>query len=282
MIMTHNILVTGGTGKTGRRVAERLSRRNHRVRIGSRNSAPAFDWEDTSTFAGALKGMDRAYIVYYPDLAVPGAKEAITAFAGAALKEGLEKVVLLSGKGEREAEACEEIVAGSGLNHTIVRASWFNQNFSESFLLDPVLAGHVALPMAEAEIPFVDADDIADVVARVLTDDTYNGQTITVTGPRKMTFGEVVHTIAAATGRQISFEPVSIETYGEAMKAAGLPDSYVWLFTYLFREVLGNAQNQEVSHDVERVLGRQAKDFKEYAKETATTGVWNQTIPQTI
>jgi uncharacterized protein YbjT (DUF2867 family) len=226
--------------------------------------------------------MDRAYIVYYPDLAVPGAKEAINTFTRAALKEGLEKVVLLSGKGEREAEACEEIVAGSGLNYTIVRASWFNQNFSESFLLDPVLAGHVALPMAEAEIPFVDADDIADVVARVLTDDTYNGQTITVTGPRKMTFGEVVHTIAAATGRQISFEAVSIETYGEAMKAAGLPDSYVWLFTYLFREVLGNAQNQEVSHDLERVLGRQAKDFKEYAKETAKTGVWNQTLTETI
>jgi uncharacterized protein YbjT (DUF2867 family) len=280
--MTHNILVTGGTGKTGRRVVARLSQDKNRVRVGSRTSAPAFDWEDTTTYAGALSGIDRAYIVYYPDLAVPGAKEAITAFTMAALKEGLEKVVLLSGKGEREAEACEEIVAGSGLNYTIVRASWFNQNFSESFLLDPILAGHVALPMAEAEIPFVDADDIADVVARVLTDDTYNGQTITVTGPRKMTFGEVVYTIAAATGRQISFEAVSIETYGEAMKAAGLPDSYVWLFTYLFREVLGNAQNQEVSHDLERVLGRQAKDFAEYAKETAKTGVWNQAITTTI
>lgn len=280
--MTHNIIVTGGTGKTGRRVVERLSQRNHQVRVGSRKTEPAFDWDDPATFPEALKGMNRAYIVYYPDLAVPGAKEAIASFTAAALAEGLEKVVLLSGKGEKEAEACEQIVAGSGLNYTLVRASWFNQNFSESFLLDPVLAGHVALPMPDAQIPFVDADDIADVVARVLVDDTFNGQTITVTGPRKLTFGEVVSTIAAASGRQISFEPVSIETYGEAMKAAGLPDSYVWLFSYLFAEVLGNAENQQVSHDLEMVLGRQAKDFAEYAKETAGTGVWNQTMPQTM
>lgn len=91
--------------------------------------------------------------------------------------------MLLSGKGEKEAEECEQIVAASGLNYTLVRASWFNQNFSESAFLDFVLAGQVALPMPEAEIPFVDADDIADVVAKVLVDDSYNGDTITLTGP---------------------------------------------------------------------------------------------------
>jgi uncharacterized protein YbjT (DUF2867 family) len=274
--MKYNILVIGGTGKTGVRVVEKITQTGHNVRVGSRNNSPAFDWDDHSTYANALKGMDRAYIVYYPDLAVPGAKEAITALTESALKEGLEKVVLLSGKGESEAEACEEIVASSGLNYTLVRASWFNQNFSESFLLDPILAGNVALPMAEAEIPFVDADDIAEVVAKVLVDDSYNGKTITVTGPRKMTFKEVVETIARETNREIQFQAISIEEYAEAMKAAGLPDDYVWLFSYLFKEVLGNPENQEVSNDVQEVLGRKSTDFKEYVKKTYNTGVWNQ------
>ncbi|EAR14843.1 NmrA family NAD(P)-binding protein [Robiginitalea biformata] len=280
--MKHNVLVIGGTGKTGSRVAQRLEEADHQVRIGSRNSHPAFDWDDPATFAPALKGMDRAYIVYYPDLAVPGAREAISALTEAALKEGLEKVVLLSGKGEKEAEACEEIVANSGLNYTLVRASWFNQNFSEGAFLEPVLAGQVALPMPDAEIPFVDADDIADVVARVLVDDTYNGQTITVTGPRKMTWSEVVAAMANGIGKEIRYQPISIEEFKTGMKAAGLPDSYVWLFGYLFEEVLGNPDNQEVSDDVERVLGRKATDFKDYVEKTKATGVWDQPIPQAL
>jgi len=280
--MKHNILVIGGTGKTGRRVVEGLTQEGHNVRVASRKNEPVFDWEDVSTYRQALQGMDRAYIVYYPDLAVPGAKEAISALTEAALKEGLEKVVLLSGKGETEAEACEQIVAHSGLNYTLVRASWFNQNFSEGAFLDFILAGHVALPMPEAEIPFVDAEDIAEVVTKVLVDDSYNGQTITVTGPRKITFRELVQTIADGIGRELHYQPISLGEFKAGMKAAGLPDSYVWLFGYLFKEVLGNPANQEVSHDVERVLGRKATDFTEYVENTALTGIWNQSHPQSI
>jgi len=279
---SENILVIGGTGKTGRRVVDKLKKQNHNVRVGSRSNSPSFDWDNPDTYTLALKGMDRAYITYYPDLAVPGAKEAIAALTEVALKEGLEKVVLLSGKGETEAEACEDIVAHSGLNYTLVRASWFNQNFSESFFLEPILAGHVALPMAETQIPFVDADDIADVVAKVLMDDAYNNQTITVTGPRKLTLEQTIQLIADATGREIEFQGISIEDYTEGMKAAGLPEDYVWLFSYLFREVLGNQENQVVSNDIERVLGRKALDFSEFVKRTAETGIWNQTIPQSL
>jgi len=280
--MKHNILVIGGTGKTGSRVAEGLTALGHTVRIGGRKSTPAFDWDNPSTFAPALKGMDRAYIVYYPDLAVPGAKEAITALTEAALQEGLEKVVLLSGKGETEAEACEQIVANSGLNYMLVRASWFNQNFSEGAFRDFVLAGQVALPMPDAETPFVDADDIADVVTKVLVDDSYNGQTITVTGPRKRTFKELVDAMSAGIGRDIQYIPISIDEFKDGMKAAGLPDSYVWLFGYLFQEVLGNPDNQVVSHDVERVLGRKAKGFEEFVADTIPTGTWNQPVTSSM
>jgi uncharacterized protein YbjT (DUF2867 family) len=272
---TENILVIGGNGKTGRRVAQNLMQAGHNVRVVGRKTNPSFDWENPETYTAALKDIDRAYIVYYPDLAVPGARDAITALTEKALVAGLEKVVLLSGKGETEAEACEEIVANSGLNYTLVRASWFNQNFSEGAFLDFVLDGVVALPMPEAEIPFVDADDIADVVSKVLIDDSYNGQTITVTGPQKRTFKEIVDIMAEAREKHIHFVPISINEFKEGMQQAGLPDSYVWLFGYLFKEVLGNPENQEVSMDVPKVLDRPAKDFETFAKETAATGIWN-------
>jgi uncharacterized protein YbjT (DUF2867 family) len=280
--MKSNILVIGGTGKTGRRVVNILKNEQQNVFIGSRSNNPAFDWNDPSTFSKVLKNMDRAYIVYTPDLAVPGAKKAIETLTEVALKEGLEKVVLLSGKGEKEAEACEDIVANSGLNYTIVRASWFNQNFSESVFLEPILAGHVALPMADAEIPFVDAEDIAAVAAKALLDDSLNGQIITVTGPRKLTFREVVQTIAEAANKTIHFQAITLDEYLEGMRNAGVPEDFIWLFGYLFREVLGNPENQDISHDIEKVLGRKATDFNEFAEKTAATGIWNTTIPQSI
>ena len=136
--------------------------------------------------------------------------------------------------------------------------------------------------MPKAEIPFVDVNDIADVVSKVILDDSYNGQTITVTGPQKRTFKQVVEIMAEAIDRHIQFVPISIDEFKEGMKQAGLPDSYVWLFGYLFQEVLGNPDNQDVSDDVAKVLGRPAKDFETFARETATTGIWNQSVTETI
>ncbi len=280
--MTSKILVTGASGKTGHKVVEELVKRNQNVRLGTRRNNPAFDWEDPSTWPQALEGIDKMYIVYYPDLAVPGAYEAIQGLMKAAKEAGVKKAVLLSGKGEKEAERCEQVVANSGLDYVLVRASWFNQNFSESFLMDPILAGHVALPMHEARIPFVDTTDIAEVVVEALLDDQHNGKTYEITGPRTLSFQEVVGEIAKASGRTLHFQSISMEEYNGMMKAAGLPADYIWLFDYLFREVLGNPDNHIVSTDVKKVLGREATDFSDYARKTASTGVWNQNVLQSI
>jgi uncharacterized protein YbjT (DUF2867 family) len=273
--MRNNILVIGGTGKTGRKVVEGLKQQNQIVRIGSRNESPSFEWNDPTSWSKALEGMDKVYIVYYPDLAVPGALEAIKGLTEAAKKAGIKKAVLLSGKGEKEAERCEQVVASSGLDYTLVRASWFNQNFSESFLLDPILAGHIALPMPDARIPFVDTGDIAEVVVEALINDAHNGKTYEITGPRAMTFEEVVAEIADVTGRDLKYQAVSLEEYSGMMKTAGLPSDYIWLFDYLFREVLSKESNQVVTSDVERVLGRKPTDFRDYVQKMAKTGVWN-------
>ena len=273
--MKDNILVIGGTGKTGRRVVEQLKERNQNVRVGSRNESPSFEWEDPASWPKALEGIDKVYIVFYPDLAVPGAYEAIQGLIEAAKKAGVKKAVLLSGKGEKEAERCEQLVANSGLDYTLVRASWFNQNFSESFFLEPVLSGHVALPMPDTKIPFVDTGDIAEVVVEALLNDAHNGKTYEITGPEALTFEEAVDIIAQATERDLKYQAVTQEEYNSMLKDAGVPSDYIWLFDYLFREVLGNQDNQVVSNDIERVLGRKALDFAEFVKNTAETGVWN-------
>lgn len=276
--MKNNILVIGGTGKTGRKVAERLTQKHQNVRIGSRNGHPAFDWEDSATWPAALAGMDKVYITFQPDLAVPGALAAIEGLTQVALKSGVQKLVLLSGKGEREAELCEQVVMQSGIDYTIVRATWFNQNFSESFFLDPILAGQVALPQATAKVPYVDTDDIADVAVEALLNDQHNGQIYELTGPRTWTFPEVVQEIAAATGREISFTAISLSDYKQMLEQFQLPAAYVWLINYLFTEVLGNEQNAIVTHDIEKVLGRKPKDFSEYVRKVAAMGIWNPMV----
>ena len=164
-------LVVGGTGKTGRRVAERLLARGVPTRIGSRASDTPFDWEDPATWGPALESVRAAYVTYFPDLAVPAASGAIREFSKLAVRSGVERLVLLSGRGEEEAQRCERIVQESGAQWTNVRASWFSQNFSEAFLLEPLKAGILALPAGDVPEPFVDVEDIADVAVAALTED---------------------------------------------------------------------------------------------------------------
>ena len=275
---TENILVIGGTGKTGKRVVHLLEELGRNVRIGSRSASPAFDWHQPEGWAKALEGMDKVYITYQPDLAVPGALEAIEQLVKESKRAKVKKLVILSGKGEREAQLCEQVIIHSGLDYTIVRASWFNQNFSENFLLEPVLEGVVALPQAEAQIPWVDADDIAAVAAKTLTEDEHNGKIYQLTGSRTLTFNEAVAEIAKASKREIQFVPVSIQEYGDGMRAVGVPEDFAWLIEYLFTEVLGNPELAEVTNDIEKVLGRKPIDFSEYASKTAESCIWNEKV----
>ncbi len=268
------ILVLGGTGKTGRRVVERLTTLGLTIRIGSRSEKPPFDWEKPETWSGVLEGMDIVYITFQPDLAVPGAMKTIKEFTSLAVKSGIQKMVLLSGKGEIEAERCEQVVMNAGADWTIVRASWFNQLFSESFFLDPILASYVALPKTEARIPFVDADDIADVVVESLLDDKHVGQTYELTGPRLLTFKQVTEEISKVTGRDIILDSITVDEYAKMLREYQVPEEIIWLITYLFTEVLVE-KNSIVVNDIEKILGRKAKDFTEYARDTAKTGIWN-------
>lgn len=267
-------LVVGGTGKTGRRVVERLEARGLPVRVGSRSGEPPFDWEDETTWAPALRDVRTMYATYYPDLAVPGAADTVRSFAELAVESGVRRLVLLSGRGEEEAQRAERAVQEVGAEWTIVRSSWFNQNFSESFFLEPVLGGEVALPAKDVREPFVDANDIADVVVAALTEEGHGGRLYELTGPRLLTFAEAVGEISRAAGREVRYVPVSVEQFASTLSRDGVPPEAVELLTCLFTEVL-DGRNAHISDGVRRALGRQPWDFAEYAREAAATGVWD-------
>lgn len=269
------ILVLGSNGKTGRRVVEILEKTGTiEIRPGSRNAKIPFDWEKPETWEKVLEDIHSVYITFQPDLAIPSATASIQEFSLLATKCGVQKIVLLSGRGEKEAQLCEEIVKQNAKNWTIVRAGWFSQNFSESFFLEPILAGIVALPRTEALEPFTDADDIAEVVALSLLDDKHNGQIYELTGPELLTFELAVNEIANASGRKISFQGISLAEYIQMLRDYQVPEDNIWLVNYLFKEVL-DGRNSNITSDIEKVLGRKAKRFSAYAQETAETGIWN-------
>jgi len=219
-------LVLGGTGKTGRRVVQRLTAHGVPARVGSRSGQPPFDWEDPSTWAAALDGVGSVYISYYPDIAAPGAVQVVGSFAELAVHSGARRLVLLAGRGEPESESAEQ------------------------------------------------ADDIADVAVAALTEDGHVGRLYELTGPRLLTFAEAVHEIAEATGREIRYVPVSIDEYATAATGQGVPDEVIDILTYLFGEVL-DGRNAHLADGVQRALGREPRDFADYARTAAATGVWS-------
>ena len=266
-------LILGGNGKTGRRVAERLAKRGLPVRIGSRSGRPPFDWENQTTWLAALEDVKSVYVTYYPDLAFPGAADTVRAFTKLAVRSGVSRLVLLSGRGEEGARLGEQAVETSGAQWTIVRASWFFQNFSENFLVNGVLGGEVAFPAGQVAEPFIDAEDIADIAAAALTEDRHVGELYEVTGPRLLTFAEAVAEISKATGRDIRYVATSAKQFRSALLDSGLPPDFVTSLVNLITTVL-DGRNARLADGVQRALGREPRDFSDYARNTAGSNVW--------
>ena len=267
------VLVLGATGKTGRRIVDRLVARGVPTRKGSRSACPSFDWNNEAGWDDCLAGVGAAYINYSPDLAMPGATDSIQAFVNRARAHGVKRLVLLSGRGEEEAQACERIVQKSGIDWTIVRCSWFNQNFSEGAFVEMVQAGQIALPDVDTPEPFVDVDDIADVAVAALIDPGHAGEIYELTGPRMLTLIDVAAELSKATGRTIQYVPVPLDAFVAGVAESGAPEDVVWMLDYLFATVL-DGRNAYLTDGVYRALGREPRDFSDYALGVAETGIW--------
>jgi len=267
------ILLTGGTGTTGRRIADRLRARGVAIRVASRSGTPALDWDQPDTWPAVLDGATAAYIAYSPDIAMPGAADIVDRFCRVAVDAGVEHLVLLAGRGEPEAEVAEQHVRDSGARWTIVRASWFAQNFSEGMLLDATRSGTIVMPARDVGEPFVDVEDIADVAATALVEPGHDGRTYDVTGPRLLTFTDAAAELSAAAGRPITFVEVSPAEFVAEAVAEGLPIELAdWIVTLC--AVVLDGRNEYLGQGVQQALGRAPRDFRDFAVRAAAEGAW--------
>lgn len=267
------ILVIGANGKTGRRVVQRLRAADYPVKAASRSSETPFDWNDTATWAPALAGAHAVYITFYPDLAFPGAAEKVEAFSKLAVSLGTKRLVLLSGRGEEGARDAEIRLENSGADWTVVRCSVFNQNFSESFA-EAICYGHLSMPAGDTREPFVDGEDIADVVFAALTDDRHIGQLYELTGPRLLTITQVAQELSQAIGREVHYHAVSVDEYARELIAHDFSEEEAQPIAQLISDVL-DGRNAYLTDGVQRALGREPRDFADYAREAAASGIWN-------
>ncbi|MFF8532553.1 NAD(P)H-binding protein [Streptomyces sp. NPDC015532] len=266
------VLVTGATGRTGSRVARAARAAGLTVRAASR--ATGLDWEDASTWAGALRGADAAYLAHPTDVGSPPATKAVGALAREAVGLGVRRLVLLSSRGEDRARPTEEALVASGADWTIVRASWFSQNFSEGPLVEGLRHGELVFPAGEVREPFIDVRDIADVVVAALTGgDRYTGRELEITGPRLLTFREAVAEISRATGEELAYTPVTARRYGDTLAGFGVPAEEAGFLVDLFESLL-DGRNSHLSDGVGKILGRAPRDFTDFAREAAAAGVW--------
>ncbi len=256
-------LIIGATGKTGSRVMQGLQALGFDPKGASRNGEVHFDWDEPTSWSAALNGIDAVYLTYYPDLAVPKAPEDISRFCALAKMKGIKHITVLSGRSEPAAQVCENIIIQSGIDWTVVRASWFDQNFSEGLFRQFIMDGNIALPVTDVTEPFIDIDDIAEVVIASLTDDKHSGQLYEVTGPELISFADIAAKFSNHLNRKVNFESISIPEFQSRLSKAGVPQPAIETLVYLFGEVL-DGRSESTTDGVERALGRPATSFDQY------------------
>ena len=274
---TKAIGIIGAPGKTGARVMKKLSEQGLSPRPLSRSSSIQFDWDDKSGWPNALDGLDQLYVSYFPDLAVPRATSDICQLVELAKEQNIKKIVLLSGRGEDGAQRAEQILQNSNIEWNIIRASWFMQNFSESFMLEGIQAGELVLPTPKSKEPFIDVEDIADIAVEVLKREDLNNQLFEVTGPELLSFRECIAAINDLVLEHRGFNTVDLAGYLKQAASNGLEPDFAWLINELFSNVL-DGRNAYTTDTVERILGRPARCFRDYLNVTVRSGVWGTPI----
>ena len=264
--MSNLIVVTGASGKTGRRVTDRLIAAGHEVRAVGRTSTPRHDWVDPTTWPAVLAPDTdgppaAAYLAYAPDAGFPGADAVLGAFARAAADAGVGRLVLLTGRGEDGALRSEEAVVAAGLPTVIVRSAFFAQGFTEDLLAEGIGAGVLRLPAGEVAEPFVDLEDLADVAVAGLVG-TLDPGVHELTGPEALRFDEVAAVLSRVTGRPVAYEPVSSEEFRADLLGMGLPDDDAAGIAGLFTELF-DGRNVHPTDGVRRALGREPRGFAE-------------------
>ncbi|APR88524.1 Oxidoreductase [Minicystis rosea] len=279
--MSGRVLITGGTGNTGRRIAARLSELSVASRTASR-AAPSpehggahvrFDWADTSTHEPALAGVDRVYLVAPAMVEDPA--PLMLPFLERALASGAQRMVLLSSSAIPEGApglgTVERFLRERAPGWTILKPSWFMNNFVDarhphgaSLMGD----GVVVTSTGSGRVGFVDAEDIAEVAVRALADETPHDTAHVITGPEALGYADVAAILARVTGRSMRHVPVDDVEARRRMETAGLPKRYAELLVGLDAAIREGAEDR-VTDTVLRITGRAPRSFEAFARDHA-------------
>lgn len=276
--MTRRFLVTGGTGTTGRRVANALDDQGMSVRVASRTPAPGtrqvrFDWTDPATHGPALTDTDGVYLV--PPIGDAEPARLMVPFLERALEAGVRRFVLLSSSAIAEGDP------GAGRIHralrqlapewAVLRPSWFMQNFVTPGHLhvESIRAtGEIVTATGRGRVAFVDAGDIAAVAVRALTDELPHNAAHLITGPRALTYDDVAEAVSKVSGREIRHRSVPVADFQERLAAAGIPEAFARVLAAMDDGIAQGAEDR-VDPAVERITGRPARAFADFAAENA-------------
>ncbi|MCB5275397.1 NAD(P)H azoreductase [Arthrobacter sp. SO5] len=259
-------LIVGGTGKVGSRLAEVLRGAGHGVRVASRSGGDVrFDWREPGTYVAALHGVDGVFLVG------PGSatdwSPALGQLLNVAASEGVKRAVLLSARGveflpDGAVGRAEKTLAAGPIPWTVLRPSHFAQNFTEAMFVP--INGQILAPVADGAEPFIDVKDSAEVAAEVLTNASWENQTVEISGPSALTFDEAAAILTEHAGRRLSFIDEDPDQHARNLRAAGTPEGYItWRMAMLGG--IRRGDDAYISNGVERVLGRPATSFAGWA-----------------
>lgn len=267
------VLVTAPNSKTGKQVVKLLEKENISFRAASRSTSPSFDWEDEKTWPPAMSGANAIYAVIPPNLAFANMPVRFKAFLKHCEAEQIKRIVLLSGRGEEEASRIEDIALSSTIPTTVLRASWFAQNFSEGYFVEGVVNGQLALPSKLVREPFVDTRDIAKAAVFALKDTSSNDNIYELTGPELLSFEDVANKFTKHLDQPVTFVYVPLEDYLNELQQFGVPSDEIELTRFLFDELL-DGRNAYTTSDLSLLLGEHGTSFEQFIQHTKSSGVW--------
>lgn len=283
--MLEQVLVIGATGSVGSELVTQLVRRGEKVRAATREPAAArsphsavefveFDFERAQTFAAALDGVDRVFLI-----ARPGddhADRVAFPLIDEMKRAGVRHVVNLSAMGVETRDdfalrKVEGYLEDSGVGFTHLRPNFFMQVFSSGpLLLDIRSTGAIHIPAADAKLSYIDVRDIAAVAAATLTEEGHTGRAYPLTGGQALDHHEIARAISGASGRTVQYVPISEEAARSALASAGLSSERTERLIGFYR-LVRQGFCAPISSDVQTVLRRPPISFAQFAKDHASS-----------
>jgi uncharacterized protein YbjT (DUF2867 family) len=267
------VLVTGGTGTVGSRVAAFLRTRGVEVRTASRHPVAGddrhvlFDWADPGTFARAVEGVDRVFLVAPLSDSEPAA--AVGGFLDAAVAAGTRRVALLSSSAVTDAPsglgALPSLVREHVPEAAVLRPSWFMQNFVGNH---PVAVGirergQIVTSTGRGRVAFIDPDDIAAVAGHLLLGEPIPGGELVLTGPQALSYDEAAAVVSEVTGTPVHHTSVTVEELTAAIEAGGVPHDYARVLAGMDEEIAGGSEDRTTT-TVQDVTGRAPRSFRDF------------------